>query len=36
MISVPECLLWIYVSGCVFIFGAYLCAGRATARGHPA
>jgi Ca2+-transporting ATPase len=25
-------LLWIYVSGCVFIFGACLCAGQADAR----
>jgi YihY family inner membrane protein len=30
-------LLWIYLSGCVFIFGACLCAGRASAvpMGHP-
>ena len=29
-------LLWIYISGCIFIFGACLCAGRASAvpRGH--
>jgi YihY family inner membrane protein len=27
-------LLWIYLSGCVFIFGACLCAGRASARGQ--
>ena len=26
-------LLWIYLSGCVFIFGACLCAGQAEARG---
>jgi Ca2+-transporting ATPase len=29
-------LLWIYVYGCVFIFGACLCAGRAEALGQPA
>jgi YihY family inner membrane protein len=29
-------LLWIYFSGCVFIFGACLCAGQAEALGHPA
>ena len=29
-------LLWIYVSGCVFIFGACLCTGQAEARRHPA
>jgi len=29
-------LLWIYISGCIFIFGACLCAGRASVlpRGH--
>ena len=27
-------LLWIYLSGCVFIFGACLCAGQAEARGQ--
>jgi Ca2+-transporting ATPase len=27
-------LLWIYVSGCVFIFGACLCASRAETRGR--
>ncbi len=26
-------LLWIYVSGCIFIFGACLCAGHAEAAG---
>jgi Ca2+-transporting ATPase len=29
-------LLWIYLSGCVFIFGACLCASRAEARRQPA
>jgi Ca2+-transporting ATPase len=29
-------LLWIYVSGCIFIFGACLCAGQANARVRPA
>jgi Ca2+-transporting ATPase len=29
-------LLWIYLSGCVFIFGACLCAGQAEAVGQPA
>jgi len=29
-------LLWIYLSGCVFIFGACLCAGQAEAPGQPA
>ncbi len=29
-------LLWIYVYGCVFIFGACLCAGRAGAIGEAA
>jgi Ca2+-transporting ATPase len=29
-------LLWIYLSGCVFVFGACLCAGRAEALGQPA
>ena len=29
-------LLWIYLSGCVFIFGACLCAGQAGAPGQPA
>lgn len=29
-------LLWIYLSGCVFIFGACLCAGQAEARAQPA
>jgi YihY family inner membrane protein len=29
-------LLWIYLSGCVFIFGACLCAGRAEALAAPA
>jgi YihY family inner membrane protein len=29
-------LLWIYLSGCVFIFGACLCAGQAEALGQPA
>ena len=27
-------LLWIYLSGCVFIFGACLCAGQAEVRGQ--
>jgi len=27
-------LLWIYLSGCIFIFGACLCAGRAEAIGQ--
>jgi len=29
-------LLWIYLSGCVLIFGACLCAGQAEALGQPA
>jgi YihY family inner membrane protein len=29
-------LLWIYLSGCVFIFGACLCAGQDEALRHPA
>jgi Ca2+-transporting ATPase len=29
-------LLWIYLSGCVFIFGACLCAAQAEALGQPA
>jgi Ca2+-transporting ATPase len=29
-------LLWVYLSGCVFIFGACLCAGHAEAIGQPA
>jgi len=29
-------LLWIYLSGCVFIFGACFCAGQAEALGQPA
>jgi uncharacterized BrkB/YihY/UPF0761 family membrane protein len=29
-------LLWVYVSGCVFIFGACLCAGRAETLGPSA
>jgi Ca2+-transporting ATPase len=29
-------LLWIYLSGCVFIFGACLCAGQAEALRQPA
>lgn len=28
-------LLWIFLSGCVFIFGACLCAGQAEALGPP-
>jgi Ca2+-transporting ATPase len=28
-------LLWIYLSGCVFTFGACLCAGQAEALGKP-
>jgi Ca2+-transporting ATPase len=28
-------LLWIYVSGCIFIFGACLCAGQAEMRSLP-
>ncbi len=28
-------LLWIYLSGCVFIFGACLCASQAEAPGQP-
>jgi len=28
-------LLWIYLSGCVFIFGACLCAGQAEMRSLP-
>jgi YihY family inner membrane protein len=28
-------LFWIYLSGCVFIFGACLCAGQAEALGQP-
>jgi len=29
-------LLWIYVSGCIFIFGACLCAAHAQVNNHPA
>jgi len=29
-------LLWIYLSGCIFIFGACLCAAQAEARSAPA
>jgi YihY family inner membrane protein len=29
-------LLWIYFSGCVFVFGACLCAGQAEALARPA
>jgi Ca2+-transporting ATPase len=29
-------LLWIYLSGCIFIFGACLCAAQAEARAAPA
>jgi YihY family inner membrane protein len=29
-------LVWIFLSGCVFILGACLCAGQAEARGKPA
>ena len=29
-------LLWIYLSGCVFIFGACLCAAQAEMRSEPA
>jgi YihY family inner membrane protein len=29
-------LLWIYVSGCIFIFGACLCAAQAEGRSAPA
>jgi Ca2+-transporting ATPase len=29
-------LLWIYLSGCVFIFGACLCAGKAELSAQPA
>ena len=29
-------LMWIYFSGCVFIFGACLCAGQAATLGPPA
>jgi YihY family inner membrane protein len=29
-------LLWIYLSGCIFIFGACLCAARAEGRSAPA
>ena len=28
-------LLWIYISGCIFIFGACLCAAQAETRGMP-
>jgi len=28
-------LLWIYLSGCIVIFGACLCAGQAEALGQP-
>jgi len=28
-------LLWIYISGCVFIFGACLCASQAGSRTGP-
>jgi len=29
-------LLWIYLSGCIFIFGACLCAAQAEGRSAPA
>jgi Ca2+-transporting ATPase len=29
-------LLWIYISGCIFIFGACLCAAQAEGRSAPA
>jgi YihY family inner membrane protein len=29
-------LLWIFLSGCIFIFGACLCAGQAETLGQPA
>ncbi|HVR37218.1 MAG TPA: YihY/virulence factor BrkB family protein [Methylomirabilota bacterium] len=29
-------LLWIYISGCIFIFGACLCASRSEVLGQPA
>ena len=29
-------LLWIYLSGCIFIFGACLCAAQAEVRSAPA
>ena len=29
-------LLWIYFSGCIFIFGACLCAAQAEGRSAPA
>jgi Ca2+-transporting ATPase len=29
-------LLWIYVSGCIFIYGACLCAAQAEGRSAPA
>lgn len=29
-------LLWIYISGCIFIFGACLCAAQAECRSSPA
>jgi YihY family inner membrane protein len=29
-------LLWIYLSGCIFIFGACLCAAQAERRSTPA
>jgi Ca2+-transporting ATPase len=28
-------LLWVYVSGCIFIYGACLCAGQAEMRSLP-
>ena len=28
-------LLWIFFSGCIFIFGACLCAGQAEVLGQP-
>jgi Ca2+-transporting ATPase len=28
-------LLWVYVSGCIFIFGACLCAGQSQSRAIP-
>ena len=34
--GVMALLLWIYLSGCVFIFGACLCASQAEALGQPA
>lgn len=33
--GIVSLLLWIYLSGCIFIFGACLCAGQAETSGTP-